>query len=127
VSDRDTVIPIMPAQTPDEERRELSGCAEAEPYALRVVGDSMAPEFLDGHVVIVDPALNVQSGAYVIVDYAGDTTLRQMVYEDGARRCLRALNPAYATVELTGDYRVRGVVVQRAGRRRRDRKHYYDG
>lgn len=118
------VIPIQPAQTQDEERIEISGCAEAEPFALRVVGDSMAPEFLDGHIVIVDPAMSVQSGAYVIVDYEGETTFRQFVVEH-ERKFLRALNDAFPTTEITKAYRVRGVVVQRAGRRRRDHKHYY--
>ena len=118
------IIPILPGQTADEERLEIGSCAEAEPFALRVVGDSMAPEFLDGYIVIVDPAMSVQSGSYVIVDYAGETTFRQFVI-DQERKFLRALNEAFPATEITGEYRVRGVVVQRAGRRRRDHKHYY--
>ena len=124
MSDTRKVIPIRITQTPEEERLEISGCAEAEPYALRVIGDSMAPEFLDGHIVIVDPAMAVQSGAYVIIDYAGDTTLRQYVIE-ADRKYLRPLNANFPSIELVGEYRVRGVVVQRAGRRRKDHKHYY--
>jgi phage repressor protein C with HTH and peptisase S24 domain len=34
---------------------DLSNCSSSEPFALRVVGDDMAPEFVDGHVIIVDP------------------------------------------------------------------------
>lgn len=124
MSDTRKIIPIKSAQTPDEERIEISGCAEAEPFALRVMGDSMSPEFLDGHIVIVDPGMVPSSGAYVVVDYAGETTFRQFVVE-GAERLLRALNPSYADIPIQGEYRVRGVVVQRAGRRRRDHKHYY--
>ncbi|BAU47105.1 repressor [Sulfurifustis variabilis] len=124
MTDERKIIRISPAQTPEEERHEISGCAEAEPFALRVIGDSMAPEFLDGHIVIIDPAMPVESGAYVIVDYAGETTFRQYVIEDG-RRYLRALNASYPSVELEGEFRVRGVVVQRAGRRRREHKRYY--
>lgn len=30
-------------------------CSEREPFALRVEGESMAPEFEDGCVIIVDP------------------------------------------------------------------------
>jgi SOS-response transcriptional repressor LexA len=124
MTDERKIIPIRPTQSADEERHEISGCAEAEPFALRVIGDSMAPEFLDGHIVIVDPAMPAESGAYVIIDYAGETTFRQLVIEDG-RRYLRALNASYPSVEMVGEYRVRGVVVQRAGRRRREHKRYY--
>jgi len=122
VSER-KVIPIRPAET--EEDLELRGCSEAEPYALRVIGDSMEPEFVDGHILIVDPAMNVHDGAYVVIDHAGETTFRQLVLTEDGRRFLKPLNAAYETVEIAGAYRIRGVVVQRAGRRRRDHKHYY--
>ncbi len=118
------VISIAPAPLSTQEQTEIGSCAEAEPYALRIIGDSMAPEFLDGHVVIVDPAMPAQHGSYVIVDYDGETIFRQLVIT-GSRRFLKALNAVYPAVELAGGYRVRGVVVQRAGRRRKDRKHYY--
>ena len=102
------------------------GCAELEPYALRVTGDSMAPEFWDGCIIIVEPRLSARHGQYIVVDYAGDTTFRQYLV-DGARQLLAPLNPAYDTVELIGPYQVRGVVIQRAGTRRKHHKHYeYD-
>lgn len=126
MTDARKVIPIVAAQTLPPADVEISGCAEAEPYALRVIGDSMAPEFVDGQIVVVDPAMDEQSGAYVIIDYGGDTTLRQIVYHEG-RKFLRPVNQSYATVELAGTYRLRGVVVQRTGRRRKDHKHYYGG
>jgi SOS-response transcriptional repressor LexA len=44
--------------------------------------------------------------------------------EEG-RKFLKALNDAYPTVEMVENYSVRGVVVQRASRRRKDHKHYY--
>jgi SOS-response transcriptional repressor LexA len=100
------------------------GCSESEPYALRVMGDSMAPEFWDGCIIIVEPRLSAQSGEYAVVDYAGDTIFRQFVAEDG-RRFLKPLNDAYETVEITGPFTVRGVVVQRAGARRSQHKSYY--
>jgi len=36
---------------------EQTGCSSetTEPYALRVIGDSMSPEFEDGHIIVVDP------------------------------------------------------------------------
>ncbi|MDH5648348.1 MAG: S24 family peptidase [Gammaproteobacteria bacterium] len=101
-----------------------SGCSAAEPYALRVMGDSMSPEFNDGHIIIVDPGMPAISGAFVVVDYDGDTTFRQFIIEDG-KKYLHALNQAYPRTEIKGEYAIRGVVVQRSGRRRKETKHYY--
>ena len=56
-----------------------SGCAELEPYALRVTDDSMAPEFWEGCIIIIEPRHSAQSGQYAVVDYANDTTFRQFV------------------------------------------------
>jgi SOS-response transcriptional repressor LexA len=118
-------IPIVSAELVASNEPEIRSCAEAEPYALRVVGDSMSPEFAEGHVIIVDPALPPQSGSYVVIDYAGETTFRQYSVDEAGKKFLVALNPAYAVIPLEGAYTVRGVVIQRAGRRRRDHKNYY--
>lgn len=101
-----------------------SGCTAAEPYALRVIGDSMEPEFHDGHIIIVDPGMPALDGTYVVIDYAGDTTLRQIKI-DGAQRHLKPLNDNYETVEITGPCHIHGVVIQRATPgRRRETRHY---
>jgi len=100
-----------------------SGCGALEPYALRVLGDSMEPEFPDGCVVIVDPGHTPRDGSYVVVEYAGDVFFRQLVF-DGERRFLKPLNPKYGSFELTPPYTIRGGVVQQVGRRRSQRKHY---
>jgi SOS-response transcriptional repressor LexA len=123
MKDHPRFIRIVPAQDPAVPL-EVSGCASAEPFALRVIGDSMTPEFNDGHIVIVDPAMTPQSGAFVIADYEGETTFRQYVVE-GERRFLKPLNDAYPAIEVRSALRIRGVVVQRAGRRRSEHKHYY--
>jgi len=62
-----------------------SSCSALEPYALRVLGDSMEPEFADGCVIIVDPGGAPRDGSYVIVEFAGDVFFRQLVVE-GERR-----------------------------------------
>ena len=99
------------------------GCAELEPYALRVTDDSMAPEFWEGCIIIIEPRLSVRHGAYAVVDYDNDTTFRQYV-EEGGRRYLKPLNEQYAAIEITGPFQERGVVIQRAGTRRSQHKHY---
>lgn len=101
----------------------MSDCSALEPFALRVLGDSMDPEFWDGCIVIVDPGQPGQHGAYVIAEVAGEVLFRQLVVENG-RRLLKPLNPAYPTVEWAAPFNLRGVVVQRAGTRRAHRKHY---
>lgn len=112
----------MTANTPQSSMGS-GGCSALEPYALQVTGDSMAPEFWDGCVIIVEPGAAAQHGSYVVVDYAGDTLFRQLQIE-GERRSLKPLNAGYPALELAGSYTIRGVVTQRAGRRRSQHKHY---
>lgn len=125
--DKLKIIPIASAgadqEKPTQENSEITSCAEAEPYALRVIGDSMAPEFLDGNIIVVDPVMSPRDGAFVIIDYRGETLFRQFIVESD-KKFLKAINEAYPTVEMEEDYRVRGVVIQRAGLRRADHKHY---
>jgi len=99
------------------------GCSALEPYALRVIGDSMDPEFWDGCIIIVDPGGKAQHESFVVADYNGDTVFRQFHIEN-ERRFLKPLNPGYAATELVGEYKIRGVVVQRSGKRRSQHKHY---
>lgn len=100
-----------------------SGCAALEPYALRVLGDSMEPEFPEGCVIIIDPGYAPRHGSYLIVEYAGDVFFRQLVIE-GDRRFLKPLNEKYGAFELTPPYTIRGGVVQQRGKRRAQHRHY---
>lgn len=101
-----------------------SSCSESEPFALRVIGDSMGPEFKDGAIIIVDPAGVLENGAYVIAVQGDEYIFRQLVVE-GDKMSLRALNDAYPNLPLPGGANdIKGVVIQQAGRRRKDRKHY---
>lgn len=104
---------------------ENSGCSAAEPFALRVLGDSMLPEFREGHIIIVDPGMPARHGAYVVAEYEGDTAFRQLVVDEAGKQFLKPLNEAYEIVEINGPCKFHGVVVQRAGTRRKEHKHYY--
>lgn len=99
------------------------GCANSEPFALRVLGDSMEPEFKDGSIIIIDSAAAVKSGCYVLAMVNDEYIFRQLVIEDG-RYMLRALNEGYETIEVSGLNAIRGVIVQRSGTRRKYHKHY---
>ncbi len=102
---------------------EGGGCSASEPYALRVLGDSMSPEFDHGAIIIVDPAGIVENGAYVVAQHDDEYIFRQLVIDAG-RYFLKPLNEAYDSVEIPAVDAVVGVVVQRAGTRRSQRKHY---
>ena len=100
------------------------GCSNTtEPFALRVVGDSMAPEFLDGHIIIVDPSHPLCHGAFTVLEYAGEILFGLFTNKQG-REQLEHLNNPDGTVALEGPYSVKGVVVQRSSGRRRNIKHY---
>ncbi len=101
-----------------------SSCSEAEPFALQVLGDSMEPEFKSGAIIIVDPAGVVEHGSFVIALQGDEYIFRQLVVKDG-QMSLKALNASYPPLPLPGGVDdIKGVVVQQAGRRRKDRKHY---
>ncbi|MAG01367.1 MAG: peptidase [Acidiferrobacteraceae bacterium] len=101
----------------------MSSCAESEPYALQVHGDSMEPEFPDGVVVVVEKTPVVEDGHFVIAKMKDGYTLRQLKIENG-HWFLVALNEAYPTVEIEGIKAIHGRIIQRSARRRRDRKSY---
>ncbi len=99
-------------------------CAAGEPFALQVLGDHMEPEFEHGVIIVVDPEGLVENGSYVVAVIDEEYTFRQLVWDEDKRYFLKPLNERYDTVEVPGLQVVKGVVVQKAGRRRKDRKHY---
>ena len=101
----------------------MSACAGSEPFALRVLGDSMAPEFNDGAIIIVEPGTAIEDGCYVVAQHDGEYLLRQLV-DNSESWSLKPLNGRYDTVDITGLESIKGRVIQRCGRRRRDRKSY---
>lgn len=99
------------------------GCAASEPFALRVLGDSMLPEFPDGAVIIIDPAGAIRDGCYVMAEYDNEYIFRQLRIVDD-KYYLQPLNDLYDTVEIEGQDVIQGVITQKAGRRRSEHKHY---
>ena len=103
---------------------DLVNCGASEPFALRVVGDDMAPEFEDGQIIVIDPGGRVKPGCYVVVRLGEQAIFRQLFVVEGQYR-LRALKADLPEIELeTGLEAIVGVVSQRAGRRRREHKRY---
>ncbi len=102
-----------------------SGCSAGttEPFALRVIGDSMSPEFKNGNIIIIDPAVPATHEAYVVIDYGGEILFGQYRVDEG-RQWLHYLNPEHPSIELLSQFEVKGVVIQRSTGRRKDLKHY---
>ena len=102
------------------------GCGGGEVFALRVIGQSMAPEFDEGDIVIIEPDGATRDGSYVLARHDGEYIFRQLVAAPGGGWLLRALNPAWPELPLPeGLSAVHGVIIQKAvpGRRRLT-KHY---
>ena len=111
----------------DHERLEPSTCKEAEPFALRVLDDSMQPEFRTGCIIVIDPTGRATDGGYVLANTSPEDgpVFRQLRQIDKNKWMLCALNDRYPeTIELNSLDNVMGVIVQRAGVRRKYHKHY---
>ena len=112
-----TLIPIAPAEVPGR-------CGDAEPFALVVLGDSMAPEFVEGDVIVVEPEGHATAGSFVVAQVDGEWTMRELARAEG-RWLLRALNPAYPATPIADLSPIRGVVIQKSkpGRRRSTKRY----
>ena len=103
----------------------MSGCSAGvtEPFALRVIGDSMTPEFKDGNIIIVDPGHPLIHGAFVVLEVAEQVYFGQYQRDDNGSR-LQHLHPDYPSIALDCGFTLKGVVVQRSTGRRKELKHY---
>ena len=125
--------PTPPAATYADASSSLSAedaampdCAGGESFALMVLGHSMAPEFLEGEIIIIEPDGLAQDGSYVLAWLAEEWTFRQLL-RAGTGWVLHPLNPTFSDVALESDglAAVRGVIIQKAlpGRRRASKRY----
>lgn len=85
-------------------------------FALRVVGDSMEPEFKEGDVIIVNPGVEAAPGDFVVVKSNEEATFKQLK-KFGPRWVLHPLNPKYADLEVKRDgFKIIGKVVKKEKR-----------
>lgn len=82
-------------------------------FALRVVGDSMAPDFPEGTIVVVDPDRTAEHGSPVIVrlEDTQEVTFK-LLKIDAGRRYLEAINKTYEPIKIDSNATITGVVVQ---------------
>ena len=102
----------------------LPECAGGESFALRVLGHSMAPEFNEGEIIIIEPDGLAKEGSYVLAWHGHEWIFRQLL-RNAAGWQLHPLNPAFADVGLQDLGAVRGVIIQKAlpGRRRASKRY----
>jgi SOS-response transcriptional repressor LexA len=89
-----------------------------------VLGHSMAPEFNEGEIIIIEPDGLQKNGSYVLAWYQEEWTFRQLLKVNSGW-VLHPLNPTFADIPIPNLSVVRGVIIQKAlpGRRRAS-KHY---
>ena len=97
---------------------ELRGHDRADFFVLRVSGNSMYPQFLNGDSVLVQRCTSVDSGSIAVVMYNGDeATIKKVVYVYGEDWFeLIPINPEYETKRVEGqdleECRVLGKVIK---------------
>ena len=105
------VLGRVPAGVPLEAIEEVLDWEDLDPrgytpnsqfFGLRVMGDSMYPEYLDGDTIIVEQSTSAETGQDVVAYVNGyDATLKKFIrYENGSIE-LRPINPNYQTTIFT--------------------------
>jgi len=116
---RSRTIPLHPVDSDSQ-----PSCGNDESFALMVLGDSMAPEFIEGDVVVVEPGGFAANGSFVIAHIGKEWTLRRLD-RHGDHWTLAPVNPCYHGVEIESLNDVKGVVIQRTHPRWRERRKRY--
>jgi SOS-response transcriptional repressor LexA len=93
-----------------------------------VLGNSMAPEFNDGEIIVVEPDGAVRDGSYVLARVGDEWMFRQLRRSDSDGRdgwCLQALDRRIPPLPLPDLAAVRGLVIQKSlpGRRRASKRY----
>ncbi len=118
-----------PARVSDE-HVSVPELSDADAFAARVVGDSMAPEYEEGDIVVFSPERSVVDGddCFVRLERDDETTFKRVYFEregeDAVRIRLQPLNSRYgprvvAREEVAGLYAAVRVVRAIAGGRGR--------
>ena len=95
------------------ESSEYSDCSFNELYPLQVLDDSMAPEFPEKCMIVVEPSQACATGAYVVIRVGEERWFRQLIKDDQGCAKLIAVNDAYHEIDLSDkQYMIEGVVVQ---------------
>lgn len=118
-------FPIHPVENSQDAVYAGSTCSSSALIALQILDDSMAPEFTPGQIAVVDNSALLYNGAFVVVQIGEDWMIRRWQAYSDETVLLEALSDRVDSVRVDAcSVNVKGVVVQKAGRRRKDRRHY---
>ncbi|MCO6504206.1 MAG: hypothetical protein J6568_02150 [Snodgrassella sp.] len=82
-------------------------------FVLKVLGDSMEPEFVSSDYIIIEPDLEPQDKNFIIVyENEAEAMLKQLIIE-GSRQYLKPLNPRYPIIAMTNQFKICGVVIEK--------------
>lgn len=92
---------------------------EGDAFWLRVKGDSMTAPYgqsvPEGCLVLVDTGRDALNGSLVIAKLtdANEATFKKLVIDEGiGKRYLQPLNPTYPAVQINGNCKIIGVVIE---------------
>lgn len=83
---------------------------DAQAFAVRVIGDSMQPKFVEGDIVIFSPALEVRNGddCFVRMTEPHETTFKRVFFESDNKIRLQPRNEKYPPLMVEGT-RINGM------------------
>ncbi len=93
----------------DMEMFETSVEVKAHTFAMRVSGDSMEPDFIEGSVIVIEPDMTPEANDFVVAQISeNEITFKQLV-KDGGDWYLKPLNNRYPLKPI-GTAKIIGVV-----------------
>lgn len=72
-------------------------------FGVKVKGDSMLPEYIEGDTLIVEKSSSCESGDDCIVSIGGDEAFLKRIYISPNSLTLQALNSKYPPINFTND------------------------
>ncbi|MGP9499564.1 LexA family protein [Halomonas sp. AOP43-D1-4] len=89
--------------------------ASDQTFVLRVVGESMMPDYPPGRLIFVDPdqVALPNDDVVAVMTESNEATFKRLIEEPGSPRMLKALNPAWHNpyLEINGNCQIIGVVI----------------
>ena len=90
---------------------------EGRLYALRVIGDHLAPVAMDGDLLVIDKEQEKQSGRICLIRFDGETTVRRIKFDSNSMTIF-PINPLSKEITLPNSkaiergFYIEGVVYQ---------------
>ena len=97
-------------------------CSASEPFALRILDQSMSPEFEIDHIIIIDPSITPKNGDYVLYETSNSIIVREIKITESI--VLSAHNPDFDDISIKDMSSILGVITQRSGKKRKFHKKY---